>query len=133
MCSSDLFTREGDVRPLLTAADDRFVIARPGDEIALEFPATALTPLPDGWSRTYFLRADGYSKEMDPNSGSPYTVEPLPFHRMTRYPYDPGRERYPESPEFVAYRNTWNTRATAHATGGLPPLVTPLTKGTETR
>ena len=33
------YTREGDVRPLLSAIDDRFVIAAPGDEIALSFDA----------------------------------------------------------------------------------------------
>ena len=38
------YTREGDVRPLLTAVDDMFVVARPGDEIALSFDASSVTP-----------------------------------------------------------------------------------------
>ena len=103
------FTREGDVRPLLRAADDRFVIARPGDEMALTFDALRLPALPDGWTRTFLLQADGFSKEMDVNSASPYTVEPLPFHRMTQYPYPP-TERYPDSAAYTAYRETYNTR-----------------------
>jgi hypothetical protein len=103
------FTREGDVRPLLGEADDRFVIARPGDEVALTFDALRLPALPSGWTRTYLLQADGFSKEMDVNSASPYTVEPLPFHRMTQYPYPP-TEHYPDSAAHTAYRETYNTR-----------------------
>ena len=30
------YTREGDVRPLLAAADDVFVVSKPGDEVTLE-------------------------------------------------------------------------------------------------
>jgi Tfp pilus assembly protein PilF len=86
------YTREGDVNALLAATDDRFVIARPGDEIALTF--AALPPPPAGRMRTYLLYADGFSKEMDINSASPDTVAPLPFHGMTRYPYGPS-ESYP--------------------------------------
>lgn len=115
------FTRPGDVRPLLTDADDRFVIARPGDEVALDFPADALPSLPEGWTRTYLLRADGFSKEMDPNSASPYAVGPLPFHRMTRYPYGAG-ERYPDSPAHDAYQAQYNTRVVVRP---LPTLAGP--------
>src|SRR5262249_18126887 len=77
------YTREGDVAPLLTRVDDRFVIARPGDEIAVSFDARALGAPPPGTRRTLLLYADGFSKEMDVNSASPDVVEPLPFHGMT--------------------------------------------------
>ena len=103
------YTREGDVRDLVAASDDMFVIAAPGDEIALQFGAAALPPLPQGWTRTFLLFADGYSKEMDINSATPDHVEPLPFHRMTSYPY-PSSERYPETPAHRRYRDTFNTR-----------------------
>ena len=103
------YTREGDVRELLAGADDMFVIARDGDEVALTFDASGLEPLPEGWTRTFLLRADGYSKEMDINSAIPDTVEPLPFHRMTGYPYGKG-EDYPDTPEHRKYRETYNTR-----------------------
>jgi hypothetical protein len=103
------YTREGDVRELLADADDMFVIARDGDEVALTFDASGLEPLPEGWTRTFLLRADGYSKEMDINSASPDTVEPLPFHRMTGYPYGKS-EHYPDTPEHRRYRETYNTR-----------------------
>ncbi len=35
------------------------------------FDATALPPLPDGWTRTFLLYADGFSKEMNLHSSSP--------------------------------------------------------------
>ena len=85
------YTREGDVRPLLRATDDMFVVSRPGDEIALAFDARALPPLPAGWTRTFLLYVHGYSKEMNPRSASPDTVAPLPFRGMTSYPYPAGR------------------------------------------
>ncbi|MGC4084370.1 MAG: hypothetical protein QM736_20220 [Vicinamibacterales bacterium] len=111
------FTRVGDVLPLLTKSDDQFVIAKTGDEVALEFDADP-TSLPPGWTRTYLLRGDGYSKEMDVNSASPDTVEPLPFHGMSRYPYPPN-EHYPETPEHTRYREQFNTRTVAK---GIPRL-----------
>ena len=103
------YTREGDVRELLASSDDMFVIAAPGDEVALQFDAAALPPLPQGWTRTFLLFADGYSKEMDINSATPDHVEPLPFHRMSAYPY-PSAERYPDTPAHQRYRETYNTR-----------------------
>lgn len=112
------FTRTGDVRPLLDHADDQFVIARAGDELALAFDASALAPLPAGWTRTFLLRGDGFSKEMDINSATPHTVEPLPFHGMSAYPY-PASERYPETPEHDRYREHYNTR---RVTRPLPSL-----------
>ena len=108
------YTREGDVRPLLTSSDDMFVIAKPGDEIAVAFDAAAAGPLPDGWTRTFVLLADGFSKEMDINSASPDEVEPLPFHAMTTYPYR-RPEHYPDTPEYQQYRAAYNTRVVVRA------------------
>jgi Tfp pilus assembly protein PilF len=102
------YTREGDVRPLLRQVDDLFVVSRPGDEITLSFDAAALPPLGAGTSRTFLLYVDGYSKEMDINSASPDSVEPLPFHGMMKYPYGPG-ERYPHRDAAEKY----NTRVVA--------------------
>ena len=55
---------------------------------------------------------------MDINSASPDAVEPLPFHRMTGYPYGEG-EHYPETPEHRRYQETYNTRAVVRSV----PLV----------
>ena len=103
------YTRLGDVRALVEASDDRFVVSAPGDEIALAFDAAALPPLPGGWERTFLLHADGFSKEMNLRSASPDRVEPLPFHGMSRYPYS-ASEHYPRTPEHDRYRSTFNTR-----------------------
>jgi Tfp pilus assembly protein PilF len=103
------YTRTGDVRPLLAAADDRFVISKPGDEVALSFDASSLPPVREGFVRTFLLRGDGFSKEMDINSASPDAVQPLPFHGMTRYPYDEG-EVSPDVRERWADLEKWTTR-----------------------
>jgi hypothetical protein len=93
----------------LNAADDRFVIIASGDEVALEFDPSSLPPLRPGWSRDYFLYADGFAKDMDFYESLSDTVEPLPFHSMPGYPY-PAATRYPSLPEYVRYRLTYNTR-----------------------
>ncbi len=103
------YTREGDVRELLQSTDDMFVISRPGDELALSFAADKLPPLPAGWTRTFLLYADGFSKEMDINSASPDQVGPLPFHGMSKYPYS-WPEHYPLTPARQKYLQTYNTR-----------------------
>jgi Tfp pilus assembly protein PilF len=112
------YTRTGDVRELLRAADDFFVVSRPGDALALAFDAGAVPPLPAGWTRTFLLHSVGYSKEMDTNSASPDQAWPLPFRTMTRYPYA-APERYPDTPAHRAYQERWNTRVVGRT---LPPL-----------
>ena len=103
------YTREGDVRELVFAADDMFVISKPGDELSLSFAADKLPPLPKGWTRTFLLYADGFSKEMDINSASPDQVGPLPFHGMSKYPYA-WPERYPLTAARRVYMEKYNTR-----------------------
>ena len=53
--------------------------------------------------------ADGFGKDMDLNSARPDTVEPLPFHGMSAYPYPPD-EHYPSTEAHRRYRETYNTR-----------------------
>ncbi len=106
------YTREGDVSELLSKTDDIFVISRTGDELSLSFDATSLQPLPAGWTRTFLLYSDGFSKEMDINSASPDQITPLPFHGMTRYPYS-APEAYPMTAARRAYFERYNTRIVA--------------------
>jgi hypothetical protein len=116
------YTRYGDVRELLAAVDDRYVITRPGDEIALEFAASGLPPLPEGWRRDYLVYADGFGKDMDLNSSRPETVEPLPYHGMASYP-PPLLPTDPTLAEtLLAYRDFWNTRRVG---AQVPPIHTP--------
>jgi len=121
------YTREGDVRTLLSQSDDMFVIAAPGDEIALAFDATAVADVPAGWTLTFLLEADGYSKEMDLHSASPDEVAPLPFHAMHAYPYR-APEHYPDTPEHQRYQAEYNTRVVGRS---VPPLVGGSIAGTE--
>lgn len=99
------YTRYGDVRELLAAADDRSVVIGPGDEIALEFDAGNLVPPPPGWTRTVFLQSQGWDKDADRNTWEARHVEPLPFRAMRRYG-DP----LPDSPELRDYVARWLTR-----------------------
>ena len=108
------YTREGDVRELLLASDDMFAISRPGDELSLSFAANKLPALPQGWTRTFLLYADGFSKEMDINSASPDQVGPLPFHGMSKYPYALP-EHYPLTESRRKYLETYNTRIVTSA------------------
>lgn len=116
------YTREGNVRELLLKSDDMFVISRPGDEISLSFDATALPSLRPGWTRTFLLYADGFSKEMDINSASPDQLMSLPFHGMSRYPYQ-WPEHYPLTDERQKYIEKYNTRL---VTSTVPSIETAL-------
>lgn len=89
------YTRFGDVNELLERADDRMVILGSGDEVQVRF-ANSVPALPAGWKRDFLLLVDGWAKDADANTAYSQTVEPLPFHGMSRYPY-PASERYPQA------------------------------------
>jgi hypothetical protein len=109
---------------LLRDVDDRLVIMGSGDEVRLQFRSAALktpkTPNPPraGWSRDFLLKVDGWAKDRDPNTAFSSSVEPLPFHGMSRYPY-PVSEHYPLDTAHDRYQRTYNTRP---AQALIPPL-----------
>jgi Tfp pilus assembly protein PilF len=79
-------TRLGDVTELLRAADDRFVLCGPGEEIVVRFDATRLPALPADWTRSFVLRTHGYCKDTSTTTVTGGTVGPLPFRAMPNYP-----------------------------------------------
>lgn len=113
-----MFTRYGDVTRLLAEPDDQYVIFGPGDEITMFFDATGLPDLPEGWSRSFIFYANGWVKDGDLNTKFSATVEPLPFHGMSHYPYRDD-EHYPDSPAHQQYQRTYNTRPGRSTVGDL--------------
>ena len=107
------YTRYGDVNPLLQEVDDMYVILNAGDEITVEFDASRLPALKSGWVRDFILYSDGWDKDGDINTLTSQTVEPLPFHGMSAYPY-PDTERYPDDEAHRQFRLKYNTRRVEH-------------------
>ncbi|MBN1770367.1 MAG: hypothetical protein JXB32_03830 [Deltaproteobacteria bacterium] len=102
------YTRYGDVRPLLETADDRFVLMAHGDELSLEFEAPPERP---GTVRRAFLRADvWYTLKYHPFGKLTDSIDPLPFHGMTTYPYPPEEWPYRRDLGYARYLQEWNTR-----------------------
>ena len=110
------YTRYGDVLPLLTSFDDRYVVFGTGDEIALEFDPARLPTLPSGWTRDYFFLVNGYEKDMDFYAADGFSVEPLPFKSMRGYPYP--ANNYPLDRYHMEYLLEYNTR---HVSGNEAP------------
>jgi len=107
--TSGLYTRYGDVRPLLADLDDRLVILGSGDEVRLHFDAAEMPALPGGWRRDFLLMVDGWAKDADANTAFSQTVEPLPFHGMSQYPYPEG-EHFPGDEVHNLDREHYQTR-----------------------
>jgi hypothetical protein len=105
--STGNFTRYGDVTELMLEADDKFVIGRRGDEIHVLFPAN-IEPVPEGMERDYFVVTTCWFK-LPGLPYLPYTVDPLPFHAMSSYPY-PLTESYPYNEAHLSYLLEYNTR-----------------------
>ncbi|HXO40562.1 MAG TPA: CRTAC1 family protein, partial [Thermoanaerobaculia bacterium] len=116
-----LYTRYGDVRPLLERVDDQLAIVGSGDEVRLRFAGGRLPALPAGWRRDFLLDVDGWAKDADANTAYSQSVEPLPFHAMSAYPY-PASERFPDDAEHRRWRETYNTRPALQILRMLRPL-----------
>jgi hypothetical protein len=103
-----LYTRFGDVRELVVAADDRYVVMKGGDAVRLRFDGRGLPPLPEGWVRDYVIALDGWDKDADKNTVAGQTVEPLPFHGMDDARY--GELAFPETDAHREYVRNYLTR-----------------------
>ncbi len=94
-----LFTRFGDVSPLLSSTDDRLVVFGPGDEITLTF--ATLPAAKPGTARDFILHVNGWIKDANPSTRTGDRVEPLPTRTMTNYPF--------EAEPSLADREYWET------------------------
>ncbi len=103
-----LYTRFGNVRDLLAAADDRYVVMKGGDAVRLSFDAAPLPPLPEGWARDYVIVLDGWDKDADKNTVAGQSVLPFPFHGMDDGRY--GELVFPESEAHRAFVREYLTR-----------------------
>ena len=103
------YTRYGDVLPLLTASDNKYIITNAGDETTIKFSAEGLPKLKKGWTRDFLIRSVGWVKDGDLNTAYGNTVVPLPFHGMKSYPPSE-TDTYPEDPELQEYIREYNTR-----------------------
>ncbi len=115
-----MYTRYGNVTPLLQTADDRMVIMGSGDEVTIEYPAAGLPPLAAGWTRDFLLKVDGWAKDADANTAFSDNVLPLPFHAMSSYPYK-ATEHFPQDAEHAAYVRDYLTRPALHLIRPLAP------------
>ncbi len=104
-----LYTRYGEVRGLIRGLDDKLVMMGSGDELRLQFAAETLPRLPGGWRRDYLLFVDGWAKDADANTAFSQTVEPLPFHGMSAYPYR-ADEHFPDDAEHRDYLSEFIAR-----------------------
>ena len=105
--ASGCFTRYGDVIQLVLNADDKFVIGKRGDRVSLQFPANLASPA-EGMERDFFLITSLWFKE-EGNPAVEFTVDPLPFHNMSGFPY-PSTESYPYDEDHSSYLREYNTR-----------------------
>ena len=111
---SGYYTRFGDVRELLAAVDDRYVIANAGDELRLRFPAR---PAPaGGYARDYVLVGNGWIKDGDYNSQFSKTVLPLPSRDREYYTTPP--TRLEDDPVYRRFPEDWQNYHTRYVTPG---------------
>ena len=110
--ASGNFTRYGDVTALVLTADDMFVIGRQGDTVSLSFPAANLTAPADDMERDFFLFVSLWFKDETGNwgYGFDFTVDPIPFHNMSGFPYPLDTESYPNDTAHSDYLRQYNTR-----------------------
>ena len=106
---SGAYTRLGPVTEIVQKTDNQFVIMRHGDELSVEFPESLFPEIEKNYERNFLLHAVGFGKDMDYHSANSLSVEPLPFHGMSSYPY-PKTEHYPQDDASLEYRQKYNTR-----------------------
>ncbi|MGI8962232.1 MAG: FG-GAP-like repeat-containing protein [Bryobacteraceae bacterium] len=115
------YTRYGQVNELVNRVDDRLVVMGSGDELKLQYSAMQLPRLAQGWTRDFLLRVDGWAKDADPNTAFSQSVNPLPFHAMSAYPYK-ANEQFPADVEHRQYVQDTLTRPALRLIRPLAPV-----------
>lgn len=103
------YTQFGEVTPLVVDRDNAFVIMGPGEELTVTFEVAEANSLPVGRARSFVLKTVSFCKDMDRHTAYGQTVDPLPFHQMTRYPYGP-EETFPWTSTAKLLHERYNTR-----------------------
>ena len=108
--AAGLYTRYGDVAPLLAGTDDQFAILGPGDAV----DAGLRRRRPPRASRrlgaiVLLLRPRLREGHGRPHRGAADRRRRCPSARCRRIPY-PAGEAYPSGPEHLEYRLRYNTR-----------------------
>lgn len=103
------YTRYGDVLALLYSSDNRYIISNAGDEVSISFETKDLPTLKKGWKRDFLIHSVGWVKDGDFNTAAGNTVDPLPFHEMTSYPYDLAEYEYVQG-AMDEFKEEYNTR-----------------------
>jgi hypothetical protein len=106
------YTRFGDVRELLAAVDDRYVIMNSGDELVFRF--TERSAPPAGWVRDFVIIGDGWIKDGDYNSTHSKTVLPLPAHDI--HDYTKVASRLEDDPVYRRHPEDWQQYHTRYVT-----------------
>jgi tetratricopeptide (TPR) repeat protein len=110
------YTRFGDVRELLEATEDRYLIMNAGDELRLSFAAQ---PAPAaGWTRDFVLIGDGWVKDGDYNTSYSKTVLPLPAHGQPHYRAASAEPALPSDPVYQRHRDDWRRFHTRYIAPG---------------
>ncbi len=103
------YTKYGDVKSLIRAAESYYVVMNAGDELSLSFNAEDLPEVPPGWKRDFIIYSVGWVKDGDLNTARGNTAGPYPYHGMTSYPYSKESTSL-LSDDFLEYFNAYNTR-----------------------
>src|SRR5439155_1514873 len=97
-----------DLTGKFLSADTRVRI-RTNMEIYWDRAFVAAPALPRGWTRDFLIYTDAWLKDADLNTAAGGTVEPLPFHAMSRYPYG-AEQAFPTGAAHRRFVETYNTR-----------------------
>ena len=90
-------------------------------DVLIAHLSNGLPPVPQGWKRDFLLVVDGWAKDADANTAYSQSVLPLPFHKMSSYPY-PAAEHYPDDQKHRDYLRDYLTRPALRLIRPLSPV-----------